>query len=78
MVSTSSLSGPLTLMRKLRIEQGKSLRRVAKEVGMSHGDLSKIERGLMEPYLIQAYKIKCYLGYEGNAMDLFQEVPDDE
>ena len=66
----------LLLCRKLRLEQRKSLRKFAIECGMGNGDVSKIERGLMDPYPVQAIKMAYYLGYEGDPMDLFKEVED--
>lgn len=51
-------------IRQLRIEQGISLRKFALMVGIDYAHLSRIERGLVDSYVLTIGKIADGLGVD--------------
>lgn len=63
-----------TFLREWREFRGKSLEEVAAQMGLTHGQLSKIERGL-HPYSQNVLEVAA-LEYDCTVLDLLSRKPD--
>lgn len=64
-------------LKFMRLEKGLSLRQLGAKAGIHAPDLCKAEHGRLRLYPVQSERVASALGWQGDPMELFEEVIDD-